>query len=103
MWLSLLVGEQLGRLASHILYPPSEPSRLLQPCPFIGQLHMEIASSSNIVSANIWLARISHMTEESGRGCKITVQGLILHGGAEELRPSVPSVLARNQTYKQPK
>ena len=63
MWLSLLAGEQMGRLASHILYPPSEPSRLLQACPFIGQLHMESALSSNIVSANIRLARIQ---EEKG-------------------------------------
>ena len=108
MWLSLLAGEQMGRLASHILYPPSEPSRLLQACPFIGQLHMESALSSNIVSANIGLARISHMTESGieekvGGAAKITGQGLIFHGGAAELRPSVPTVLARNQTYKQPK
>lgn len=69
MWLSLLAGEQLGRSASHILYPPSEPSRLPQARPCIHQMHMESALSGNIVSANIGLARISHMTH-SGLGRK---------------------------------
>lgn len=68
---------------------------------------MESALSSHIMSANIRLARISHMTE-SGLGEK--EEGLQNHRAkvnltwsAEELRPTVQSVLAKNQTHKQPK
>lgn len=107
MWWSLLAGEQLGRSASHIPYPPAEPSRLLQACPCIGQLNVENALSSHITSANIQLARISHMTEsglgEEEEGLQNHRAKVNLTWRTEELRPTVQSALAQNQTQKQPK
>ena len=102
MWWSLLDGEQLGRSASHIPYPPAEPSRLLQACAGIGQLHVESALSSHITSANTQLARINHMTD-SGLGEKEDeLQNhrakVNLTGRTEESRPTAQPVLAENQT-----